>query len=328
MLNLIRELIFCLANPTKLINGKRDFLRLQNTRNSRAQEQKHDVWITVHSEETLKHNRYVKDAAMNRWFVCNKGNSKQNCSLVYNPYRSIAEEVGKNRSLSAFSAMWEKEPLKNQKGDAITDFWSRFAQSGQFGSRPGFIETMQTRASGEADNVQWVVQESGDAVANFVCEEGWAAQTLSGVDAPVILPAMTSQQSTELPTSFFTETGESDDADNPSSWLLFLAQDNKTSARVLHQLSFHPHTNIREAVAANSSSPDVALRRLAQDPHPRVRYLVADNDNSSVDLLKKLLLDDNQYVAFKAHKALNARGEFTRPVVLEAKRKSNMSIAS
>lgn len=88
---------------------------------------KTNTWRSAQSIENVKRNRMVTDAAMNHWFVCNKGVTNKNAPLVYNPYDTVAKSAGKNISLAHFERIWDTPPTKqNHPPDEFEDFWQDF----------------------------------------------------------------------------------------------------------------------------------------------------------------------------------------------------------
>ena len=88
---------------------------------------KTNTWRSAQSVENVKRNRMVTDAALNHWFVCNKGVTNKNAPLVYNPYDTVAKSAGKNISLAHFERIWDSPPSKQMdKPDELDDFWQDF----------------------------------------------------------------------------------------------------------------------------------------------------------------------------------------------------------
>lgn len=80
------------------------------------------------------------------------------------------------------------------------------------------------------------------------------------------------------------------------NFLKIVAERLTTPSQRLTELSNHPDSEVRAAVAGNSKSPMEALWRLAQDMDPMVRTTLAQNQSCPVELLQQLLKDPNRKV--------------------------------
>ncbi len=84
----------------------------------------HDVWTLAHSEQERVHTRLIKDAAVNHWFVCDKGvcqfaNSKP---VTYDPYLKLLTELQYDIPIETMERIWDNAPAKNQQVDELRDF--------------------------------------------------------------------------------------------------------------------------------------------------------------------------------------------------------------
>lgn len=79
-----------------------------------------------------------------------------------------------------------------------------------------------------------------------------------------------------------------------------VAENNHTPTDVLDNLSEHPCSDVRIAVAANMVVSQATLWRLIQDESIGVRYSIAENGNSPTAVLEHLIEDENSHVMMRA----------------------------
>jgi len=79
-----------------------------------------------------------------------------------------------------------------------------------------------------------------------------------------------------------------------------IALDPATPPTILGELSNHPDSDFRAAVADNPNTPTTAIWHLAKDPDVNVRYQLAENHNIPLAVLQFLVEDEHPYVACRA----------------------------
>jgi hypothetical protein len=92
-----------------------------------------------------------------------------------------------------------------------------------------------------------------------------------------------------------------------------IAENSRTGASTLAELSFQAVAEIRIATAGNRSTPLASIMMLVKDDNPDVRFSIAENANIPQEALEALSKDDNPYVKLRADVTL-ARAEVERNV--------------
>lgn len=87
--------------------------------------------------------------------------------------------------------------------------------------------------------------------------------------------------------------------------LEYIAENEKTPAYTLNQLSEHGNEDVRIAVGRNIRVSQSIIDKLANDQNPDVRFSLAENPNLQVRVLKHLAEDENPWVAARAMKTLD-----------------------
>lgn len=153
MSGLIQNLIVSFPKTiSKVLTKSVDKSRLQHT------SIKHDdqgtrahVWESAHSEQSRSRNRMVIDAAMNHWFVCNKGVVNRNAPLTYDPLEAVTESVGRDVCLAKFDRLWDcpsERETPQADSNEHADFWKDFNQS----TRTKKIVTSEHFIGGKSDS--------------------------------------------------------------------------------------------------------------------------------------------------------------------------------
>lgn len=83
---------------------------------------------------------------------------------------------------------------------------------------------------------------------------------------------------------------------NENQVLRHLASDARLSAQVLGQLASNQDQQVRSAVAANISTPQIVIKRLLNDASPRVRRALASRTDLNKSSIKQLAKDADDWV--------------------------------
>jgi hypothetical protein len=304
-----------------------------------AKRVKSHPWIVAHEETNVSRNRAVVDAAMNHWFVCNKGFPNRSKVMTYDPYGSFTDAIGKDTSLSNFDRMWDAPPTKARNCNEHENFWRNFGHVSRVCHSPNQIalnyDTVHDAMSEAAMPENNVLELSFDETLGTEECTGRTLEELHSItlDNEKAAAAALQLEVALLERQALSATADSTVCDNAEavSRLENIANQHsevyslssalelkdsrleqailspKTPESFIRKLSQAIQPEIRAAVALAPAASEEVLASLAKDPSIKVRCMLAQNPNVSMNVLRQLLVDENPFVAFNAKKTIDKR---------------------